>query len=105
MGGGRGHVRIRQFGYHSRTPSEFIAAAGFRARGGNTRGTGGFVRGCEVYSSNDQANLLKSKGFVFRKKNPPAIGVDIGTASVKVMEMTGSRGEYRVERFAVEPLP
>ncbi len=42
---------------------------------------------------------------MFRKKNPSAIGVDIGTASVKVMEMTGSRGEYRVERFAVEPLP
>lgn len=42
---------------------------------------------------------------MFSKKNPPALGVDIGTSSVKVMEMSVARGRYRVERFAVEPLP
>jgi type IV pilus assembly protein PilM len=42
---------------------------------------------------------------VFSAKQPLAIGVDIGTASVKVMEMTINRGQVRVDRFAVEPLP
>jgi type IV pilus assembly protein PilM len=42
---------------------------------------------------------------VFSKKSPLAIGVDIGTSSIKVMEMSETRGRYRVERFAVEPLP
>jgi type IV pilus assembly protein PilM len=42
---------------------------------------------------------------VFGKKQPLALGVDIGTGSVKVMEITAQRGTYRVDRFAVEPLP
>ncbi len=42
---------------------------------------------------------------MFSKKSPLAVGVDIGSAAVKVMEMTENRGHYRVERFAVEPLP
>lgn len=42
---------------------------------------------------------------MFSKKTPPALGVDIGSAAVKVMEMSENRGRYRVERFAVEPLP
>lgn len=42
---------------------------------------------------------------MFSNKSPLAIGVDIGTSSIKVMEMSETRGRYRVERFAVEPLP
>ncbi len=42
---------------------------------------------------------------MFRKKNPLAIGVDVGSSSVKVMEMTENRDRFKVERFAVEPLP
>lgn len=42
---------------------------------------------------------------MFSKKSPLALGVDIGSSAVKVMEMTENRGRYRVERFAVEPLP
>ena len=42
---------------------------------------------------------------MFSKKSPLALGVDIGSAAVKVMEMSENRGQYRLERFAVEPLP
>ncbi|KAA3625850.1 MAG: pilus assembly protein PilM [Proteobacteria bacterium] len=50
-------------------------------------------------------NYIKSKGLVFSNKSSLAIGVDIGSSSVKVMEMSESRGRYRIERFAVEQLP
>ena len=42
---------------------------------------------------------------MFKRKKPLSLGVDIGTSSVKVMEMSESRDRYRVEHFAVEPLP
>lgn len=42
---------------------------------------------------------------MFERKKPLAVGVDIGSSSVKVLEMTERRNQYRVERFAVEPLP
>ena len=42
---------------------------------------------------------------MFGNKKPLAIGVDIGSSSVKVMEMSESRDRYKVEHFAVEPLP
>ena len=42
---------------------------------------------------------------MFKKKRQLALGIDIGTSSIKVMEMTESRDRYKIERFAVEPLP
>ena len=42
---------------------------------------------------------------MFKKKRQLALGIDIGTSAVKVVEMSESRDRYKVERFAVEPLP
>ncbi|MFT5110971.1 MAG: type IV pilus assembly protein PilM [Parasphingorhabdus sp.] len=42
---------------------------------------------------------------MFKNKKPISLGVDIGSSSVKVMEMSESRERYKVEHFAVEPLP
>lgn len=42
---------------------------------------------------------------MFKKKRPLALGIDIGTSSIKVMEMTESRDRYKIERFVVEPIP
>jgi type IV pilus assembly protein PilM len=40
------------------------------------------------------------------KKNQPLIGLDISTSSVKLVELSDSgKGEFRLERFASEPLP
>ncbi len=42
----------------------------------------------------------------FRPKTPPLVGVDISSSSVKVLELSEtSKGQYRVERYAIEPLP
>ena len=38
--------------------------------------------------------------------NPPLIGVDISTSSVRLVELAhGAKGEVRLERYAAEPLP
>jgi len=42
---------------------------------------------------------------VFAKKRQPLIGVDISAASVKVLELSQQGEHYRVERYAVEPMP
>ena len=42
---------------------------------------------------------------LFRRKNIPVVGVDISSTSVKLLELTRSGGRYRVESYAVEPLP
>lgn len=42
---------------------------------------------------------------LFGAKNKTLIGVDISTSSVKVLELSHSDSTYRVEAFAVEPLP
>jgi len=42
---------------------------------------------------------------LFKKKRPPLIGIDISASSVKVLELSQSGEHYRVERYAVEPLP
>ena len=40
------------------------------------------------------------------KKNQPLIGLDISTSSVKLVELSDAgKGEFRLERFASEPLP
>lgn len=42
----------------------------------------------------------------FSSKTPPLIGLDIGSSSVKLVELTQSLGgNLRLERYAIEPLP
>mgnify|MGYP000162020218 CR=1 FL=1 len=42
----------------------------------------------------------------FKAKSPPLIGVDISTSAVKMVEVSDAgRGLYRIERYAIEPLP
>jgi type IV pilus assembly protein PilM len=42
---------------------------------------------------------------LFRRKHIPLLGVDISSTSVKLLELARSGGRYRVESYAVEPLP
>jgi type IV pilus assembly protein PilM len=42
---------------------------------------------------------------VFNKKMPPLVGVDISTTAVKLLELSREGDHYRVECYAVEPLP
>ena len=43
---------------------------------------------------------------VFKPKTPPRIGVDISSSSVKLVELVAAgKDHYRVERYAIEPLP
>ncbi len=41
----------------------------------------------------------------FAKKNRPLLGLDITTSSIKLIELTMSGGQYRVESYAAEPTP
>jgi type IV pilus assembly protein PilM len=42
---------------------------------------------------------------LFSKKKPALIGVDISSSAVKVLELSRQGEQFRVERYAVEPLP
>lgn len=42
---------------------------------------------------------------LFQKKRPPLLGLDISSTAVKLLELSQSGGRYRVESYAVEPLP
>lgn len=42
---------------------------------------------------------------LFRRKQKPVIGLDVSTTSVKLLELSESNGHYRVESYAVVPLP
>ncbi|MEX2480571.1 MAG: pilus assembly protein PilM [Gammaproteobacteria bacterium] len=42
---------------------------------------------------------------LFRRANAPVLGIDISSTSVKLLELSRSGGRYRVESYAVEPLP
>jgi len=42
---------------------------------------------------------------LFTKKKPSLLGIDISSSSVKVLELSKAGEHYRVERYAVEPLP
>ena len=42
---------------------------------------------------------------LFGKKSAPVIGLDISSTAVKLLELSGSRDKYKVEAYAVEPLP
>ena len=43
---------------------------------------------------------------LFKPKAPPLIGLDISSSSVKMVELVeAGKGAYRLERYAIEPLP
>ena len=42
---------------------------------------------------------------LFGRKNAPLLGLDISSTAVKLLELSQSGGRYRVESYAVEPLP
>ena len=43
---------------------------------------------------------------LFKPKAPPLFGLDISSSSVKMLEIVDAgKGGYRVERYAIEPLP
>ncbi|WP_440996386.1 pilus assembly protein PilM [Arhodomonas sp. SL1] len=42
---------------------------------------------------------------IFRRKASPLLGVDISSSSIKVLELSQDGRGYRVESYAVEPLP
>jgi type IV pilus assembly protein PilM len=43
---------------------------------------------------------------IFKPKAPPLFGLDISSSSVKMLEiLDAGKGAYRVERYAIEPLP
>src|SRR3970282_2239647 len=44
-------------------------------------------------------------GKLLVKKKPPILGVDISATSVKVLELSQAGEHFRVERYAVEPMP
>ncbi len=43
--------------------------------------------------------------ILFARKQPPLVGIDISSSAVKVLELSKEGEQYRVERYAVEPLP
>jgi len=50
--------------------------------------------------------LALDLGFLVGKKNPPLVGLDISTSGVKLVELSEvGKNEFRLERFAAEPLP
>ncbi len=48
---------------------------------------------------------MPSLEALFSKKKPPLLGIDISSSAVKVLELSKSGDSFRVERYAVEPLP
>ncbi len=42
---------------------------------------------------------------LFGKRNVPVVGLDISSTAVKLLELSKSGERYRVESYAVEPLP
>ena len=42
--------------------------------------------------------------FLLQRKHRPLLGLDITTSSVKLIELTMSGGQYRVEAYAAEPV-
>ena len=45
--------------------------------------------------------MLKS---LFKKKQPPIVGLDIGTRCVKAVVLEGAEGDYTLTAFACEPI-
>jgi len=46
-----------------------------------------------------------SIGQIFKRTKPPLLGLDISSTAVKLLELSRSGSRYRVESYAVEPLP
>ncbi len=42
---------------------------------------------------------------LFGKRSVPVVGLDISSTAVKLLELSKSGDRYRVESYAVEPLP
>lgn len=42
---------------------------------------------------------------LFTRKRPPVVGLDISSSAVKLLELSRNGNRYRVESYAVEPLP
>src|SRR2546423_1634710 len=43
---------------------------------------------------------------LFKPKTPPLVGADVSSSAIKMVELTSAgAGQYRVERYAIEPLP
>jgi len=42
---------------------------------------------------------------LFTRKTPPVVGLDISSSAVKLLELSRHGNRYRVENYAVEPLP
>ncbi len=42
---------------------------------------------------------------LFSSRTPPLVGVDISSTAVKLLQLSQSGGRFRVEHYAVEPLP
>lgn len=42
---------------------------------------------------------------LFTPKAPPLVGLDISSTAVKLLQLSQSGGKYRIEHYAVEPLP
>ncbi len=43
--------------------------------------------------------------FSLKRKQPPILGIDISSTCIKVLELSKSKKGYKVESFAIEPLP
>jgi type IV pilus assembly protein PilM len=58
-----------------------------------------------MFKGKFHVNLEALEGL-FKAKMPPLVGTDISSSAIKMVELAeGSRGTYRVERYAIEPLP
>src|SRR6186713_1446733 len=43
---------------------------------------------------------------LFKPKAPPLIGADLSSSAIKMVELAeAGKGLYRIERYAIEPLP
>jgi len=42
---------------------------------------------------------------LFSRKSTPCIGIDVSSTAVKLLELSGGGAKYKVESYAVEPLP
>ena len=52
------------------------------------------------------AEKLNSAMDLFKTKSPTLIGIDIASTSLKLVELSDAgKGTYRLERYAIEPLP
>lgn len=49
--------------------------------------------------------MARLADLLIARKQPPLVGIDISSSAVKVLELSKEGGAFRVERYAVEPLP